>query len=37
VRVGCAEPVAYHVDGDFRGHTPVEFEVAPARRRILIP
>jgi YegS/Rv2252/BmrU family lipid kinase len=37
VRVGSDQPVAYHVDGDFRGETPIQLEVSPVRRRILIP
>jgi diacylglycerol kinase family enzyme len=37
VRVTANEPVAYHVDGDFRGETPLEFEVSPVRRTILVP
>ncbi|MBI5433147.1 MAG: NAD(+)/NADH kinase [Planctomycetes bacterium] len=30
-------PVPYQVDGDFRGETPVEFEVLRRQHRILIP
>jgi diacylglycerol kinase (ATP) len=37
VRVTANEPVAYHVDGDFRGETPLEFEVSPVRRTVLVP
>lgn len=37
VHVTSALPVPYHVDGDSGGFTPVELEVSPTRRRILIP
>jgi diacylglycerol kinase family enzyme len=37
VRVRSDEPVPYHVDGDWRGETPVEFEISRRRYRILIP
>ena len=37
VRVTSPEPVAYHVDGDYRGETPLEFEVSPTRRQIVVP
>jgi YegS/Rv2252/BmrU family lipid kinase len=37
VRVTSSEPVAYHVDGDFRGETPLDFEVSPVRRTVLVP
>lgn len=37
VRVTSALAVPYHVDGDFGGSTPVELEVSPTRRRILVP
>lgn len=37
VRVWAVEPVAYHVDGDFRGETPFEFEMLPRKFRILVP
>jgi YegS/Rv2252/BmrU family lipid kinase len=37
VRITASEPVAYHVDGDFRGETPLDFEVSPVRRTLLVP
>ena len=37
VRITSPVPVPYHVDGDFGGHTPLDFEVSATRRRILIP
>jgi len=37
VRVSSPEPVTYQVDGDFRGHTPVELQVQDRRFRVLVP
>jgi len=37
VRVEAAEPVAYQVDGDLGGVTPLAFELLPQRFRILAP
>lgn len=37
VRVTAASPVAFQVDGDYRGETPVEFEVTGRRFRVLVP
>jgi YegS/Rv2252/BmrU family lipid kinase len=37
VRVTSPDPVPYHVDGDFGGRTPLDFEVSPQQRRILVP
>lgn len=37
VRVTSREPVPYHVDGDAGGETPLEFEVSPHQRRIVVP
>jgi YegS/Rv2252/BmrU family lipid kinase len=37
VRVDAPEPVAVQVDGDYRGETPLEFEVSSRQVRILVP
>ena len=37
VKVTAASPVAYQVDGDYRGETPVDFEVTGRRFRVLVP
>ena len=37
VRVESDRPVPYEVDGDFGGETPIEFEVAPERHRLIVP
>ena len=37
VRVDAPEPAAVQVDGDYRGETPLEFEVSPRQVRILVP
>jgi diacylglycerol kinase (ATP) len=37
VRVTSRDPVPYHVDGDAGGELPLEFEVSPVQRRILVP
>jgi diacylglycerol kinase (ATP) len=36
-RIESDRPVAYQVDGDFRGETPVELEVADRQYRLLVP
>lgn len=37
VRVRSEEPVAYEVDGDYGGTTPVEVAVRPERHRLIVP
>lgn len=37
VRVTADGPVPYQVDGDFGGEIPLDFEVSPVQRRILVP
>ena len=37
VRVTAEQPVPYQVDGDYRGETPVDFEVLDLRYRVLVP
>jgi diacylglycerol kinase family enzyme len=37
VRVDAPEPVAVQVDGDYRGETPLEFEVSRRQVRSLVP
>ena len=37
VKVTAESPVAYQVDGDYRGETPVDFEVTGRRFRVLVP
>lgn len=37
VRVTAERPAPYQVDGDYRGETPVDFEVLDRRFRILVP
>ena len=37
VRVTSDEPVPYQVDGDYRGETPVDIQVADLQYRLLVP
>lgn len=37
VRVTSEQPVPYQVDGDFRGHTPVEIQVSARQYRLVVP
>ena len=37
VRVTSQTPVAYHVDGDYRGETPVDFSVTRRQAHLLVP
>lgn len=37
VRVTSEAPVPYHVDGDYKGETPVELEVCAEQYRLVIP
>ncbi|HLO04140.1 MAG TPA: diacylglycerol kinase family protein [Symbiobacteriaceae bacterium] len=37
VRIESAQPVAYHLDGDVAGTTPVEFELIPQALSVMLP
>jgi diacylglycerol kinase (ATP) len=37
VRIESTQPVAYHLDGDVAGTTPVEFEIVPKALSVMLP